>query len=434
MKHSLPEASPILHTEGEPRAALTRWRLQQTAPEALLLVDFELPQYWLQQAPPVPLTAIYCLVGEQLQAAVTDRPLVADGASPLSQYKRWVTRHGLVNWRSGLPLELAPHSVAKPWGREIWYSGVERRGVCHFILGAARTPIPWLQAVVPEGEAGPAGEPLLLLKILDPLPQPVLGDLYFEMHEEKREVYVVTHVDRRAWPDGTGYIRMGFDPQRVAECGGEAAFRRNYLEAVQAYERVRRELDRPDHRERVPDAGLLAREETLRQVMNGFTRLAPLRVGDVVPIPLRVPHSLQHGVRTVEFQTPVYERKILSFAQRVLTQDHWDTAGAVRAMELQAPPPPAFQVLRQGDGLRVERVVDFADFEVIRVRVSGGARWPVGALQDYALLMVVEGVVDVDGASYGPEQALLLPLAWEGELAAAEAAQSLVLLWATPRG
>ena len=79
---------------------------------------------------------------------------------------------------------------------------------------------------------------------------------------------------------------------------------------------------------------LLTQEQTLRQTMDGFTALHPLAVGDVIVIPQRLPHALQHGVRTIEFQTPVYERQIVSFAQKVLTQNHWDTAAAMQITQL----------------------------------------------------------------------------------------------------
>ena len=53
-------------------------------------------------------------------------------------------------------------------------------------------------------EAAGIAAPVILLKVLDPHPEPVRGDLYFEVHEHKREVYVVTAVDRNAWPGRPG--------------------------------------------------------------------------------------------------------------------------------------------------------------------------------------------------------------------------------------
>lgn len=434
MKHFLPAAPFIVHRQGDPLAEYERWRGEQAGGEGLLLVDFELRQYWLPKAPPVSLTALYCLSGERLRVAVTGQALVAAEATALSQFTAWTGRHRLASWEPGMHLELLPETVPKPWGREIWYSGVEQRGVCNLASAAGRSPIPWLQAVVPQGRLGMAGEPLVLLKILDPYPQPVLGDLYFELHEEKREVYVVTGVDSDVWPSGEGGIRLGFDPRRLAAYPGEQAFRQAYLRAVQDYEGVRRELDGLAQLGLEPGQAQLQRERTLREAMDDFTCLKPVRVGDVVSVPLRVPHSLQHGVRTIEFQTPVYERKILSFAQQVQTQDHWDTAEAVQSMLLRAPPQPDFPLLLSEQGLRMERVVDFPDFEVRRITLAGGARLEVEARDSYALLMVVAGALQVAGACYREERALLLPRGWAGVLDSAQAAQPLVLLWALPRG
>ena len=365
-------SSFISYREGEPLAALAQWRVEMMAADeapGILLVKFELPQYWLQDKPPINLTAIYCLADGVLQVSVTDAQLVGGEEAPLAQYLGWAEQNGFVCATYNGPIALEPLSIAKPWGREVWYSGVEERGVCCFRQGSARTPVPWLQAVMPGAALGLAGQDLVLLKILDPAPQPVTGDLYFELHEKKREVYVVTHVDARAWSDGKGAIRYGFCPDRIAAAGSESAFRAQYLAAVQAYEGVRRQIDELPPGE-APSAGLVAREERLRESMNDFTALVPLRVGDVIKVPLLLPHSLQHGVRTIEFQTPVYERKILSFAQQVLTQDHWDTAEAVSQMTLLPPAGDNAERLSAEEGSYVERIVDFEDFEVWRVILS----------------------------------------------------------------
>jgi len=316
LKHQIPPEYPVTVTRGEPLQCLQAWRDSGAAEAGLLLVEFQLTSYWANLQP-IALTAIYQVHGAGLQVAVTDQPLVACEQDPAAQFRSWVAQHRLFVAVSGMPLPLRPTCIPKPWGQEIWYTGVEERGVCCFGDEECRVPIPWLQAVLPD--TGTAGEALVLLKILDPLPTPVKGDLYFELHEEKREVYVVTRVDPQAWPDGTGYIRYGFDPARVRDHASPQQFRASYLQAVAHYESVRRELDALEGQ---PSEALLAREVALRESMNAFTHLRPLAVGDVVVVPLRLPHSLQHGVRTIEFQTPVYERKILSFAQQVLTQDH----------------------------------------------------------------------------------------------------------------
>jgi hypothetical protein len=423
---------------GDPRVCCRQWRAALGSGEALLLVDFELQPHWRQEAEPLALTALYCLCGGELRVAVTDRALRAETLCPVAQYDQWVSEHALASVVSGEPLRLLPSFISKPWGQEIWFTGVEERGVCRFGTtgsGSVRgqTPIPWLQAALPGDIAGAAGRDLLLLKILDPVAEPVRGELYFELHEVKREIYVITHVDPRAWPDGIGYIRYGFDPERLTRCGSEARFRADYLAAVAAYERVRRRLDTlPDDVEPAPE--LLKQERQLRAQMNDFTHLRPLRRGDVVVVPPLLPHSLQHGVRAIEFQTPVYERRILSFSQRAQTQAHWDTSTAVQQMRLAPPPPAPFECLLRAEGVEAERIVDFPDFEVRRITIAQAAGLWLEPLVCYALVMVVEGVLALGGGPLQAEQAALLPAGWEGALAPSGNTERVVLLLALPRG
>ncbi len=428
-----PHSSSVTRARAEPRACFRPWRSTLGADaEALLIVDFELRQYWLPDAPSLPLTALYCVSGERLQVAVTDQRLTTGEYSPVAQFDSWARRYQLLRATPGAPLALSPVHIAKPWGEEIWYSAVEQRGVCEFVATGGRTPIPWLQAVLPEETVGAVGQPLVLLKILAPAPQPLTGDLYFELHETKREVYVVTGVDDAAWPDGVGYIRYGFDPEQVACAGSEQEFRDQYLAAVVAYEGVRRTLDElPGGQSASVQQSELERQT--RQSMDRFTHLRPLRTGDVVVVPPLLPHALQHGVRTIEFQTPVYERKILSFTQQVLTQEHWDTREAVAQALLHTPPETPFTCLRQERGVRVERIVDFPDFEVMRVRLERGAGHQLPPIADYALVMVIEGELALAGDTYRAQQALLLPRDYRDELIPANPAQPLVLLLALPR-
>lgn len=296
------------------------------------------------------------------------------------------------------PVRLAPAMVAKPWGREIWLTGIEARGESTVLTGQGELPLSWYLALAPRRLTGRA--PLVLLKILDPRPEPVLGDLYFEVHEKKQEVYVVSHVDPSAWPDGRGRIRFGMNQTLRRRYGDDEAFRRDYLAAVQRYERVRRAIDQGE-------AVAADEERRLRHHMESFTDMRELAVGDVVTVPTWLPHSLQHGVRVVEFQTPTYERYIISFAQRVLTQDHWDSPEAVARMRLDAPPPPRFE--RLGDGM--ERIVSFDDFSVARLRLPAGASCAVPDHPSYLLCMVVDGQVRLGPLDLTEEQAAFVPAA-----------------------
>jgi hypothetical protein len=334
-----------------------------------------------------------------------------------------------VRLRLDQPLVLECVHIAKPWGQEIWYTGVEERGVCGLQGVGGSVPLPWLLESLSPFLTGGQRE-LVLLKILDPLPEEVWGDLYFELHEEKQEVYVVTNVDGTAWPDGIGAIRFGFDPEVLQRYDDDAEFKQDFRQSVAAYEAVRREIDdelderRREHgialdaaleprqlaqwQQGLP-AELLLRERELRMAMEAYSLFKPLRVGDVVKVPCFTPHSLQHGVRTVEFQTPVYERKILSFAQKVLTQGHWDTDDAVSLMQLQVAEEAPFSVVRRSASVLVECIVDFDDFKVQRWRLQPNSSDEL-ALDGgaYALVMVVDGAVQVGGVRLQAEQACLV--------------------------
>jgi hypothetical protein len=294
------------------------------------------------------------------------------------------------------PVRLISVDVPKPWGREIWYTGIEARGESRVQAGGAELPLSLYLSLAPRRLCGHA--PLVLLKVLDPLPRPVIGDLYFEIHERKQEVYVVTHVDQNAWPDGVGRIRFGMNQALRGRYADDHAFRRDYLEAVRSYERIRRAIDAGEHLE-------AAIEADARAAMDAFTELRPLSVGDVVVVPAWLPHSLLHGVRVIEFQTPSYERYILSFAQKVLTQDRWDTETAVPRMRLEPPAAPAFDIVADG----AECIVAFDDFRVWRVTIAPGGCFELPDHPSYALCTVVCGRVAIGELNLATEQAAFVP-------------------------
>lgn len=302
------------------------------------------------------------------------------------------------------PVKLKPARIPKPWGQEIWYTGIEARGESAVATDQGQLPLSQYLALAPRLLCGKA--PMTLLKVLDPHPEPVVGDLYFELHEVKREVYVVTHVHPDAWPSGTGAIRFGMNQTLRREYHSDAAFRRAYLEAVRAYESVRRAIDEGTE---TPDPArgraLAAEERRLREAMERFTEVRPLRVGDVVVVPNWVPHSLQHGVRVVEFQTPTYERRIISFGQRVLTQSHWDSETAIMGMTLDLPSAPSFERADSG----WERLVRFEDFSVWRGEIPPGGELELPAHPSYALCMAVGGPLRLGSLALAGEQAAFVP-------------------------
>lgn len=395
---------------------------------------FQFRPYWTsEKTEEIGLVAVYQCCGQEIQSLlISDQPdqllqSIADKESPcLSQLSREL-QTPLFNLQC--PMFLQTCAIPKPWGQEIWYTGVEERGVCGIGDGEFAIPIPWLLSVHSEQVSGGA-DTLVLLKILDPLPDPTFGDLYFEMHEKKQEVYVVTHVDNGAWPDGVGAIRFGFNQQHVVAAGSKRAFLEQYQQAVANYRIVRSQIDALCDQARIAEgiglndpvdaatmqrwlaalpATLVAEEQALREAMYAFTALRELRVGDVVSVPNFVPHSLQHGVRTVEFQTPVYERKILSFAQKVLTQSEWDTEAALSRVQVEAPKDNEIAVIARFDGAVLEKIVDFDDFHAFRLRFEFDSAVDIEQLGDYSLVMSVIGSIGVCGYQLGEQQAAIIP-------------------------
>ena len=298
------------------------------------------------------------------------------------------------------PRQLATVAIPKPWGQEIWYTGMETRGESAIVVDHTLLPLSNYLALDPRATC--AEHDVLLLKVLDPSPAPVIGDLYFEVHREKREVYVVTHIDADAWPNGEGAIRFGMSQTKRSTYASDIDFRTAYLEAVNAYEDIRRKID-TDTKQLEAQEHLEKREHDARQVMESFTALRPLQVGDVVAIPPGTPHSLQHGVRAVEFQTPTYERLIISFAQQVVTQDHWDSEEAVAYLSLDPPTDPVFEAISAG----ISRIARFPDFNVWRVHNLSALSLP--AHLPYAVCFVVEGEARFNNLNLSTEDACFVP-------------------------
>jgi len=413
-------------------------RLLQKSPGRCAFV-YAIDQFWLKPATPRDIT-VFAESSTEIGANAASLRLVLcpdpdrAGACDATQSLADIAEQlGTVIVDLSKPLSLLPLHIPKPWGQEIWFTGVEARGVCSFGQGGGTLPIPWLLQTCGSLLYGNAENTLVLLKILDPLPEAVFGDLYVELHEKKQEVYVVTHIDKAAWPDGVGGIRFGFNQQKRQQFGDDAAFRAAYLAAVRQYRAVRVEIDALLDNVRLKagvalDAAVSAtqqkawladvapqlqlRELALREEMDSFYGHLPLQLGDVIKVPCFVPHSLQHGVRTIEFQTPVYERKILSFAQKVLTQAHWDTEQAMSLCDVAPVKAGELESLPTEEGITVERIVDFDTFEVFRITLKTGQKLLLDTLsanRAYAEIMSISGHLEIAGEILAAPDALLIP-------------------------
>ncbi len=294
---------------------------------------------------------------------------------------------------------LDPVAIAKPWGRELWFTGSEARGESRVTTESGSLPISAYLDLAPSLLC--QGQPIVLLKILDPKPDPVLGELYLEAHASKHEIYVVTALDQTAWPDGVGAIRLGVNQALRRKFSSDQAFRDAYRAIVQAYERVRRDIDEG----RLDGAAASADERRAREAMNRFTELLPLRVGDVVSVPPWLPHSLQHGVRVVEFQTPTYERFIISFPQRVVTQTHWDSDYAIARIDLEPPAAAATEAVAPG----ICEIANPGDFRAWRIELAPNQTLTLPLQLPYAVCIGLTGEVKVNGLARQAEQACFVP-------------------------
>ena len=264
------------------------------------------------------------------------------------------------------PSPLRPVTVAKPWGREVWHSGMEARGE-----SGVRTPagvVPLSRYLRERGRE----EPVILLKTL----QATEGNLYLEVHETKSEVYVVDRIGAR------GRMLLGLRPA-VLDRMGDAAFRAAVREA----------------------AGKAESGEADIEAVQAFMHPVDLRVGDAVTIPSRVPHSLLKGVEVIEFQTPVFERKILAASQPVATQKGWDIDAAVAAMDLSVQPTVES---RQDDG--TQTIARAPDFTVARHRLPSGSTFTV---PPWSVGWVVFGTLACAGHRFQARTAFLAPAASE---------------------
>jgi len=436
-------------SEATPEGYVRQQLLTQGAASAsTFAIVYDFDQYYLPEQPLVELLALISIrvddhgrefwggcVGRFNDLSTTQRQqlnvLVDEpGCQALASELEWPW----LALNDALPLQ--PISIKKPWGQELWFTGIEARGQSSVGTKTLHSPLPWVLSMAPERLVGGLARNINLLKILDPLPEEVFGDLYFELHEEKQEVYVVTHIDEAAWPAGVGGIRFGFNEVARQRFSSDTEFKQAFAGAVSAYERVRREIDRlidgmrteqglPLNEavmagqtkawlERVP-LELRDKEARLRDAMDAYKGLKPLELGAVVKVPCFTPHSLLHGVRTIEFQTPVYERQILSFAQKVLTQEHWDTAAALDCVQLNTPDAAPLKRLEQRPGVTIDEVVCFDGFEVWRIALTRSSDWSLPSNFVYALLMGLTGQVIVGGLNLGQEQGALLPGALAGQ-------------------
>jgi hypothetical protein len=304
-----------------------------------------------------------------------------------------------------LPLLLQPVAIPKAWGEERWLTGIEARGVAAVGTVDATVPLPWALAALPKAFGGIATP--ILVKVLAPSPSADSGDLYFEVHRDKEEVYVVTDVDEDAWPDGWARVRYGFRPESI-EALGENGFRLAFTTAAHAHTRAQRSLGRqPLPRGEVPPGHPLANVRRSRARLESMLNIRGLEIGDVVRVPPGLPHGLMHGVRVVEFQTPEFERRVLYAAQALAPADTPPLPELLADVRLDVPQDPPPKTRSPAEGVRTSRIARMRDFDVHRFELDAGAA-TVLPRAPYAVLVGVGGTPSCGGVTLQREQAALL--------------------------
>ena len=400
-----------------------------------LAVEYNYVQYYMADQPIIKLLAIYFRRDNHTYFTVTSsNPVLYAEFSillpKLNLIEKFIHSNKLPILKIDGPLTLKTIDIGKPWGKEIWYTGIEKRGFSSVTDGTNDAPLPWVLSVAPSRLAASKEKQINLLKILDPLPDPPFGDLYFELHKKKQEVYIVVDIDKNSWPQEFGGVRYGFDEATINTYLSKTDFYNAYKRAVERYYKIRQTIDDRLDTLRKKEGILLneplsssiiskwmtlipndwlSQEKELRAHMDSFTAILPVKVGDIIKIPLLTPHGLLHGVRVVEFQNPVYERLILSFNQKTLTQNHWDTQEALNIMTELVEPFQQLKVTKKDSDHIVEEVAVFEDFKVLRLTLISKSSYKLSVSKDYKLLLVIEGGISCNGTIAHKECGLFLP-------------------------
>jgi hypothetical protein len=422
-------------------------------PYGLLYLTYTFDEYWADHRA-VRLSAMYLIdsrrdpVSIRAAVAAAGPPFRLDKGSALAsyatleeRYRAWVARHGAADivFSDGCLLE--PVYIPKPWGREVWYTGIERRGVSYISSGSGRTILPWALSVAPRRLTNDRNEGILLVKVLEPFSDPLYGNLYYEIHPRKQEVYIVTDIDRDVWPDGIGEIRVGINQGRRRFYKDARAFREDLAKTLMAYRHVRARIDRhitahdkanrlslttaltPHDKRRLDryvPVSLKKSERKLRGALESFLNTEYVTAGDIVKILPNTPHCVQHGVRCLGYQTQDYDRLIMAFSQKVLTQADWDIEEAVTAMMLSgyAPTRPGHSVMLSPEIVK-EHVARLRAFAIVRLSLPRGSSYRMDNHTDYSLLYTSgDGRIQAgghgDGTPLSGEMVFLIPRSVSG--------------------
>ena len=386
-----------LNNQNEIHSIIQSWHekcLKNNLTENVIALKYPYQKYWSKEkSNQTFLTAIYLYSPAEI-SFIVDENLLEDESIASKQYKNikelshFLKNHLKIEWLSTLKgFNLQPVYIPKPWGQEIWYTGIEERGVSFVKLGERKVLLPYILSIYPKALVNGDEKNIILLKVLDPLPDPHCGDLYFELHEKKKEVYVISEIAPNCYPKGKGKIKLGINPEKYQKYTDKEAFKQSMLKSIidykqtfdHVYEIIQnnyyqttqlKEISPTTYAKMLKKLPLSLQNDLAEKYakVEEFCHFEEIEVGDVLTVNSLVPHSLLHGIKVVEFQTPYYERLIVSFNQKVITQKDWDSKKAISLMDCSPQSKNLkFTSLKSSENIIVEKIATFDDFFVKRI-------------------------------------------------------------------
>lgn len=378
-----------------------------------LIVKISLRQYWLKKEQNIFLEIFFFFEKNNLEFFITNKKLInhLEKIKSLKLNKKYFQqlagkfKSGIFNFSQGFLMQ--PKTIIKPWGKEVWYSGIEERGVClvKSITNDLTSPLPYVIEVLnvfnSETNSKKNNKKIILTKRLVPLPEKEKGNLYYELHQKKKEVYIVNEISKKAYPTKkTGKIKIGMDQNHFQKYSSFEKFKNEFLKISISCKKIIDQLFQ-EKKNSFKYQKLNEKKKKYFEKLEPFFRYVDLEIGDIIRISPFIPHSLQHGVSVVEFQTQHYERSILSFEQKVITQEHWDTKKAlslikkkdVFASENNFKNDVKIIQKKKSSNIIFEKIKGFDEFNTERITIEKD----LFNLKEknYCILFVVSGEVEI---------------------------------------
>lgn len=393
---------------------------KKTTKKFIAITKISLQQYWLKDKENTFLEICFYFNKNNLQFFITPKKIssylekksIAGNSINDFFFEKLAAyfKSGIFDFLRGFFMQ--PKTINKPWGKEVWYSGIEERGVClvKSIINDLTSPLPYVLEVFNIFNSRiksrinskiNSQKKIILTKRLVPLAEKEKGNLYYELHQKKKEVYIVNEISKKAYPiKKIGKIKIGMNQSYFQKYSSFEKFKEDFLKISISCKKIIDQLFQ-EKKSNPKYQKLNEKKKKYFEKLEPFFRYVDLEVGDIIRISPFIPHSLQHGVSVVEFQTQHYERAILSFEQKVITQDHWDTKKAlslikkkdifaseysfkndVKVIQKKTPSNIIFEKIKGFDEFNIERItIEKDQFNLVE--------------KNYCILFIVSGEIEI---------------------------------------